>query len=89
MAFINSDTGNYGGIKCIYRTFDTGTESTSVHKCSNRTCFRSTTNDILNSKQNVFVEKNHGWAIFSIPFDTGYGMKTLDGGVNWTICTSS
>lgn len=86
--FINSDTGYYGGIKCIYRTVDGGTNwiktNTPIEIDS---AIPPTTNYTVNSI--FFVDKKHGWATCTVPMDAGLGMKTVDGGENWTKCTST
>lgn len=86
--FINSDTGYYGGIKCIYRTVDGGTNwiktNTPIELDS---AVPPTTNYTVNSI--FFVDQKYGWAACTIPVDAGIGMKTMDGGQNWTICDST
>jgi photosystem II stability/assembly factor-like uncharacterized protein len=84
--FLNADTGFYGGINSIYKTLDGGVTWTkmntpvTVEPGSNETYFP---NSIF------LINAQFGWAVCSYAIDAGFGMKTIDGGQNWEICTST
>lgn len=84
--FLNANTGFYGGINSIYKTLDGGV-----------TWIKMNTPQIGESglleqyfPNNIFfINAQFGWAVCSYAIDAGFGMKTLDGGQNWEICTST
>ncbi len=83
--FTNRNTGFFGGHQSIYKTLDGGSSWQKMNapqvidSSSPARPYRA--NDIY------FADANHGWATFSLYWDQGFGMKTIDGGESWAVCT--
>ncbi len=83
--FTNRNTGFFGGHQSIYKTLDGGSiwqkmnAPQVINSSSPARPYRA--NDIY------FTDANHGWATCSLLTDGGFGMKTIDGGESWAVCT--
>ena len=84
--FLNRDTGFIGGNSYIYKTTD-GCQTWT--RCNTPTIIDSTTTNNYFVVNNIyFTNEKYGWAVCTYVYDNGFGMKTTDGGLNWSICTS-
>lgn len=83
--FQNSDTGFYGGLNSIYKTINGGGLWTKMITPDPLIDTLLEGDYIIN--EIYFHNANRGWAACSHIFDAGFGMKTIDGGENWEICT--
>ncbi len=83
--FVNPDTGFYGGFNSIYKTINGGELWTKMITPDPQG------NPFGNYGINELYFHNalNGWAACSHEIDGGCGMKTIDGGENWEICTST
>jgi len=82
--FIDKLTGVFGGNKCIYKTIDGGITWSQM----NTPIFiDSTSSNNYGINSIYFLNNKFGWATCSMVMDVGFGLKTIDGGENWTVCT--
>jgi photosystem II stability/assembly factor-like uncharacterized protein len=81
--FVNRDTGFFGGNSAIYKTEDAGS---SWNKMNTPTMIDSFP-CFFSPHSIYFSDEQHGWAACSLFIDAGIGMKTVDGGQNWSFCT--
>jgi photosystem II stability/assembly factor-like uncharacterized protein len=86
--FLNRDTGFIGGVSSFYKTTD-GCQSWV--KCNTPQYIDTTItyNNSFYATKLYFNDKNNGWATCNWMPDSGFGMKTTDGGLNWSVCTSA
>jgi photosystem II stability/assembly factor-like uncharacterized protein len=81
--FINKLKGFFGGDNCIYKTEDGGLSWLKM----NTPTFIDSTSSNYRINSIFFLNNKFGWATCSLFLDLGIGMKTIDGGENWTVCT--
>jgi len=82
--FLNQDTGFIGDFRNIYKTKNGGQ---TWEICNTPPLDTSNSTYVINEIK--FYNEKYGWAACSRFWDAGFGMKTTDGGMNWTICTST
>lgn len=81
--FLNSDTGFFSGDRSIYKTIDGGANWIKM----NTPQYNIT--EPYTPINYFFIDAQIGWTVCSYAIDAGFGMKTIDGGQNWEICTST
>ena len=86
--FLNRDTGFIGDAAVIYKTTN-GCQSWV--ECNTPQYVDTTIafNNYYKPTSIYFNDKNNGWATCYWISDLGFGMKTTDGGLNWSVCTSA
>ena len=82
--FVNRNLGFFGGNNAIYKTVDAGENWLPMNTPS---VIDSNYSNLWRVNSIYFTDDMHGWAACSLLIDVGFGMKTTDGGQNWTVCT--
>ncbi len=82
--FLNQDTGFIAYLRNIYKTSNGGQ---AWEMCYTPPVNTGNSNYVINEIH--FYDEKYGWAVCTIPYGHGFGMKTTDGGLNWSICTST
>jgi photosystem II stability/assembly factor-like uncharacterized protein len=82
--FLNQDTGFIADLRYIYKTTNGG-QTWDI--CYTPPVNTGNSNYLINEIH--FYNEKYGWAVCTIPYGHGFGMKTTDGGMNWAICTST
>jgi photosystem II stability/assembly factor-like uncharacterized protein len=82
--FIDRTTGFFGGNNSIYKTLDAGL---SWQQMNTPQIIDSASSNLYRPNSIYFVDNQYGWAASSLVMDAGFGMKTVDGGESWAVCT--
>jgi photosystem II stability/assembly factor-like uncharacterized protein len=83
--FTTRDTGFFGGLKSIYKSLDGGI---SWQQMNAPQIIDSTAIGRSYRPNSIyFIDNLYGWAACSLFIDGGFGMKTIDGGESWAVCT--
>jgi hypothetical protein len=82
--FINHELGFYGASNAIYKTEN---EGSSWSKTNTPAVIDSNSSNSFRINSVYFTDEKYGWAACSLLMDEGFGMKTVDSGQNWVVCT--